>query len=51
MPEQGTKPVNKYLLPIERSAGLAPTDFNLADYAEPEASGILAWVDRALSKI
>ena len=50
MPEQGTRPVNKYLLPTERGGTeySAPDGFNLADYVDQEPSGILAWIDRAL---
>lgn len=50
MPEQGTRPVNKYLLPTERGGAehSEPDGFNLADYVDQEPSGILAWIDRAL---
>ncbi len=53
MPEQGTRPVNKYLPPIERGGSeMFETDgLNLADYADREPSGILAWADRALNRI
>ncbi len=49
MPEQGTKPVNKYLPPRGRDAVdvLAP----LLDPLPAEAGGFLGWLDRALAKI
>ena len=52
MPEQGTKPVNKYLPPRPRDA--APEYDVLAPYLEPvaeEATGFLGWLDRTLSKV
>jgi len=52
MPEQGTKPVNKYLPPRERDAyAAAPGQVDLASLAEPEAKGFLGWLDRALERI
>lgn len=53
MPEQNTRPVNKYLLPTERKGAeyTEPDGFNLADLVEREPSGILAWVDRTLGQI
>lgn len=53
MDEQGTRPVNKYLLPQERSAAdtFEPDGMNIAELADREPSGILAWVDRTLSRI
>lgn len=50
MPEQGTKPVNKYLPPINRGGveDFEPSGLNLADYVDREPRGILAWADRAL---
>jgi hypothetical protein len=52
MPEQGTKPVNKYLPPRERDAyATAPGQVDLASLAEPEAKGFLGWLDRALERI
>jgi Fe-S-cluster-containing dehydrogenase component len=50
MPEQGTKPVNKYLPPRGRD-GCDSEPFNLADLAEPEAKGFLGWLDAALERI
>lgn len=52
MPEQGTKPVNKYLPPINRTGAeiFEPDGFNWAEYSEREPSGILAWVDQTLDK-
>lgn len=49
MPEQGTKPVNKYLPPRGRDATAPPV--NLAELAEPEPSSFLGWLDRALEKL
>ncbi len=54
MPEQGTKPVNKYLPPRGRDGcDSAPETggVNLADLAEPETKGFLGWLDRALERI
>ncbi|MEN0088745.1 MAG: 4Fe-4S dicluster domain-containing protein [Pseudomonadota bacterium] len=49
MPEQGTKPVNKYLPPRPKAkADMAP----LAAVAEPKAdAGVLGWLDRALDRL
>ena len=49
MPEQDTKPVNKYLPP--RPKDRAAQGPNLAALAEPEAKGFLGWLDRALEKL
>ena len=52
MPEQGTKPVNKYLPPRPRDE--APEFDVLAPYLEPvatEGSGFVAWLDKALGRI
>jgi Fe-S-cluster-containing dehydrogenase component len=50
MPEQGTRPVNKYLPPRPRDAhDAAPV--NLAQLAEPEATGFLGWLDKALERV
>ncbi|PQO22229.1 (Fe-S)-binding protein [Rhodobacteraceae bacterium WD3A24] len=52
MPEQETKPVNKYLPPRAKD-GLGETDV-LAPYLDPvteEADGFVGWLDRALSRI
>ncbi|MBF9031150.1 4Fe-4S dicluster domain-containing protein [Rhodobacterales bacterium HKCCE3408] len=50
MPEQGTKPVNKYLPPRpRRAAGEEPVA--LADLCESEPTGFFAWLDRALEKL
>ncbi|MCY4328193.1 MAG: 4Fe-4S dicluster domain-containing protein [Rhodobacteraceae bacterium] len=53
MPEQNTRPVNRYLPPTERDHDTFPNpgELNLADLAEREPTGILAWVDRALDRI
>ena len=50
MPEQGTKPVNKYLPPRPRDA---QTDI-LAPFLEPvaqEPRGFLGWLDKTLEKL
>jgi Fe-S-cluster-containing dehydrogenase component len=49
MPEQGTRPVNKYLPPRDRDATdvLAP----LLDPLPAAAGGFLGWLDRTLSKL
>ncbi len=51
MPEQQTKPVNKYLPPRPRDAGLREGPADLASLAEPEAAGFLGWLDRALERL
>ncbi len=48
MPEQGTKPVNRYLPPRPKAA---PEPLSLAALAEPEAKGFLGWLDRALERL
>ena len=45
MPEQRTKPVNKYLPPRKRDE---PPP-HIAELAKPEVPGLLGWVDRALA--
>ncbi|MEM8742875.1 MAG: (Fe-S)-binding protein, partial [Pseudomonadota bacterium] len=50
MPEQGTKPVNRYLPPRPRDAH-ETGPVNLASLAEPEAKGFLGWLDKALERI
>ena len=52
MPEQGTKPVNKYLPP--RPKDEMPEFDILAPYLEPIASdgkGFVGWLDKALSSL
>jgi Fe-S-cluster-containing dehydrogenase component len=52
MPEQGTKPVNKYLPP--RPKDQVPEYDILAPYLEPvaaDAKGFAGWLDRALSAL
>ena len=50
MPEQGTKPVNKYLPPRPKQEDMdEPVD--LVSLAEPKASGFLGWLDDALTRI
>ncbi|MEL7464452.1 MAG: 4Fe-4S dicluster domain-containing protein [Pseudomonadota bacterium] len=51
MPEQGTKPVNKYLPPRPKADVSPPEPFSLAAMAEPEAKGFLGWLDKALEKL
>jgi Fe-S-cluster-containing dehydrogenase component len=51
MPEQGTKPVNKYLPPRPKADIDSAEPVNLAALAEPEATGFLGWLDRALEKL
>ena len=51
MPEQGTKPVNKYLPPRPKTDVAPPEPFSLAAMAEPETKGFLGWLDKALEKI
>ncbi len=50
MPEQGTKPTNKYLPPRPKQDDLNEP-VNLASLAEPKASGFLGWLDDALTRI
>jgi len=47
MPEQGTKPVNKYLPPRPKQK----PDAACADKVAPKADGILGWLDAALEKL
>jgi Fe-S-cluster-containing dehydrogenase component len=49
MPEQNTRPVNKYLPPKPKD--MPVPNLNLAKLAEPEAKGFLGWLDKALEKI
>ncbi len=55
MPEQGTKPVNKYLPPRARDSYARDAhesgSINLAQLTEPEATGFLGWLDKALDRI
>ena len=53
MPEQDTKPVNKYLPPSERQGirNLPDSSERLAELPDSSPSGILAWVDRTLSRL
>jgi len=53
MPEQGTKPVNKYLPPRRRDHMTAPPE-NLAQLCDPSTdglSGFLGWLDRTLERL
>ena len=53
MPEQGTKPVNKYLPPRPKDAWQGEVDV-LAPFLEPvadEPKGFLAWIDKTLEKL
>jgi sulfite dehydrogenase (quinone) subunit SoeB len=52
MPEQGTKPVNKYLPP--RPKDQAPEFDVLSPFLEPVAEtpqGFLGWLDRTLERL
>lgn len=52
MPEQGTKPTNKYLPP--RPKDTEPEYDILAPYLEPianESKGFVSWLDKALSAL
>jgi Fe-S-cluster-containing dehydrogenase component len=54
MPEQGTKPVNKYLPPRIKDtppADLSTEPFSLASMAERRPDGFLGWLDRALARL
>ncbi len=51
MPEQGTKPVNKYLPPRPKADMDLPDDFRLAELVAPDATGFLGWLDRTLEKL
>jgi len=53
MPEQGTKPVSKYLPPRPKQDTAAELDI-LAPYLEPVADspkGFLGWLDKTLEKL
>ena len=45
MPDQGTKPVNKYLPPRQKAEARDPSPVAIAS----DAKGFFAWVDKALS--
>jgi hypothetical protein len=49
MPEMQTKPVNKYLLPRIKSKDSVGSVGSVGE-EETDATGLLDWVDRALSK-
>ncbi len=57
MPEQGTRPVNKYLPPRGRDTLQMPDLASLCETpatsqtADTQASGFLGWLDRALEKL
>ncbi len=55
MPEQGTRPVNRYLPPRPRDTLSDPEDIDvLAPFLAPvaeEPRGLLAWLDRQLEKL
>ena len=51
MPEQRTRPANKYLQPGRQSSCGDPEAFNLAELADPTPTGILGWIDRNLSRV
>ena len=50
MPEMQTKPVNKYLLPRIKSKN-SQVSLSKGVEEETDATGLLGWVDRALSKL
>jgi len=53
MPEQGTKPVNKYLPPRPRDRLMEPPA-QLAELCTPQTDGLtgfLGWIDRTLGKL
>jgi sulfite dehydrogenase (quinone) subunit SoeB len=51
MPEQETKPVNKYLPPLPRRDATFEPPENLAALADPQPGGFLGWLDRALERL
>ena len=51
MPEQGTKPVNKYLPPRPRREASEMPGPNLAAMADPMPKGFLGWLDAALDRL
>jgi Fe-S-cluster-containing dehydrogenase component len=51
MPEQETRPVNKYLPPRPRDRPAEAGPVNLAAMADPAPSGLLGWLDRALDRL
>ncbi|MBZ0122571.1 MAG: 4Fe-4S dicluster domain-containing protein [Roseovarius sp.] len=54
MPEQGTRPVNKYLPPRTRDSLQSAEAETQQTWLEPvagEAKGFIAWLDRALEKL
>ena len=55
MPEQGTKPVNKYLPPRPKEDSQRSDAFSIFDLVEPapemaEVGGFVGWLDRALDR-
>ncbi len=51
MPEQGTRPVNKYLPPRPKADIDTGQTLSLAQLAEPKARGFLGWLDTALERL
>ncbi|MEM9736825.1 MAG: (Fe-S)-binding protein, partial [Pseudomonadota bacterium] len=51
MPEQGTKPVNRYLPPRPKDQAPKAPGPNLAALAGPEPGGFLGWLDKALERM
>jgi len=51
MPEQGTRPVNKYLPPRPKQRVDQPNTSTQSSVKKPSASGILGWLDSALEKL
>jgi len=51
MPEQGTKPVNKYLPPRPKQQAISDEAIDLVALAEPKVGGFLGWLDGALERL
>lgn len=51
MPEQGTRPVNKYLPPRPRRGASTAPPPDLAALADPRPAGFLGWLDAALERL
>jgi hypothetical protein len=51
MPEQGTRPVNKYLPPRPKTRAQAVAPSAASPAPVPKADGFLGWLDAALDKL
>ena len=55
MPEQETRPVNKYLPPRRKQKSIlseaSKTQANTSDVHQPKAKGMLGWLDKTLSQL